>query len=75
MIRCFGVVLIALLASACAERTALISTPTLTVLKSSRLPSPMRGDLVAPDRENLIGPLDTLQVDVFNVPDLTDSGV
>ncbi|WP_343228379.1 polysaccharide biosynthesis/export family protein [Sphingomonas yunnanensis] len=35
------------------------------------LPPPNRGDLTASDRPALIGPLDTIQVDVFNVPDLS----
>jgi polysaccharide export outer membrane protein len=35
------------------------------------LPPPNRRDLTAGDRPALIGPLDTIQVDVFNVPDLS----
>ncbi|KQM99031.1 transposase [Sphingomonas sp. Leaf226] len=35
------------------------------------MPAPNRRDLTAPDRPALIGPLDTIQVDVFNVPDLS----
>ncbi|MBN8849639.1 MAG: polysaccharide export protein [Sphingomonas sp.] len=35
------------------------------------LPAPNRQDLTAPDRPALIGPLDTIQVDVFNVPELS----
>nr|WP_246617027.1 polysaccharide biosynthesis/export family protein [Sphingomonas yunnanensis] len=35
------------------------------------MPPPNRGDLTASDRPALIGPLDTIQVDVFNVPDLS----
>jgi len=38
---------------------------------SDALPPPGRGDLTAADRPALIGPLDTIQVDVFNVPDLS----
>lgn len=34
------------------------------------MPAPTRSDLIAEDRPALIGPLDTIQVDVFNVPDL-----
>ena len=44
----------------------------LTVVPNSAgLPPPIRGDLTADDRPALIGPLDTIQVDVFNVPDLS----
>lgn len=35
------------------------------------LPAPVRADLTAPDRPSLIGPLDTVQVDIFNVPELS----
>lgn len=44
----------------------------LTVLQDSQgLPPPNREDLTAADRPALIGPLDTIEVDVFNVPDLS----
>lgn len=58
--------------SACGGRAPLVSTSTLTVVQNSDgLPSPNRNDLTAADRPSLIGPLDTIQVDVFNVPDLS----
>ncbi len=58
--------------SACAERESLQSTSRLTVVENDvTLPAPMRGDLTAGDRPSLIGPLDTIQVDVFNVPELS----
>ncbi len=58
--------------SACARREPLVSTDRLTVVESAAvLPAPIREDLTAADRPALIGPLDTIQVDVFNVPDLS----
>lgn len=58
--------------SACAHREPLVSTPQLTVIQDSKsLPAPNRRDLTAADRPALIGPLDTIQVDVFNVPELS----
>lgn len=58
--------------SACGGRMPLESTQRLTVVKDSAgLPAPNRQDLTAADRPSLIGPLDTIQVDVFNVPDLS----
>ena len=58
--------------SACGRREPLQSSSTLTVVEnSSALPAPNRNDLTVGDRPSLIGPLDTLQVDVFNVPDLS----
>lgn len=56
----------------CAGRQVLESTERLTVVKdSTTLPAPGRIDLTAGDRPSLVGPLDTIQVDVFNVPDLS----
>jgi polysaccharide export outer membrane protein len=63
---------IALALSACGGRAALESTSRLSVVQdSATLPAPGRADLTAGDRPSLIGPLDTIQVDVFNVPDLS----
>lgn len=58
--------------SACAGRERLQSTSRLTVVQDSgNLPAPDRADLTAPDRPSLIGPLDTIEVNVFGVPDLS----
>lgn len=58
--------------AACGGKMPLESNQQLTVVKDSTgLPAPQRADLTAPDRPSLIGPLDTIQVDVFNVPDLS----
>ncbi|OJU22772.1 MAG: polysaccharide export protein [Sphingomonas sp. 66-10] len=64
--------LIAFALSACGGRLPLESSQRLTVVKdSATLPAPARNDLTAADRPSLIGPLDTIQVDVFNVPELS----
>lgn len=56
----------------CAHQPPLVSTDQLTVVpNTTTLPAPERQDLIAADRQTLIGPLDTIQIDVFNVPDLT----
>lgn len=56
----------------CGGRVPLESTARLTVVPQElSLPAPGRADLTASDRPALIGPLDTIQVDVFNVPDLS----
>jgi len=56
----------------CAGRTQMVSTDRLSVVDGSAvLPPPERGDLTAADRPALIGPLDTIRVDVFNIPDLS----
>jgi polysaccharide export outer membrane protein len=47
------------------------STDQLRVVSDKALPAPVRTDLVAQGRESLIGPLDTIGVDVFNVPELS----
>jgi polysaccharide export outer membrane protein len=67
-----GALAIALTLTSCAQTPPPVSTERLTVLKGeTALPAPNRHDLTAPDRPSLIGPLDTIQVDVFNVPELS----
>lgn len=69
---CLALLMATAALAGCAGRQALESTERLTVVKdSTTLPGPNRLDLTAPDRPSLIGPLDTIQVDVFNVPDLS----
>lgn len=54
----------------CAKRTPLQSTESLTVVPdATSLPAPKRTDLVAADRPALIGPLDTIEVEVINIPE------
>lgn len=61
----------AIILTGCAGRPPLNSTERLTVVEgSTALPSPGRADLIAGDRPALIGPLDTIEVDVFGIPDL-----
>lgn len=70
--RIIGILLLALALSACGSREPLQSTARLTVVDgAAALPAPVRADLTAPDRPSLIGPLDTIEVDVFNVPELS----
>lgn len=63
---------LALAVSACASSTPpLQSNARLTVVEgTSVLPSPSRGDLTVGDRPALIGPLDTIEISVFGIPDL-----
>lgn len=59
------------LLSGCGGRVPLESSDRLTVVPDSTvLPAPGRSDLTAADRPSLIGPLDTIQIDVFGIPDL-----
>lgn len=56
----------------CATYKPIQSTAGLTVVPNAQaLPSPNRDDLVAADRPALIGPLDTIQVEVINIPDFS----
>lgn len=65
-------VIFALALSACGGRASLQSTTRLAVVDTEKgLPAPDRADLVVNDRPSLIGPLDTIQIDVFNVPELS----
>ena len=62
----------ALFLAACASGPELQSSARLTVIEGeSALPAPDRTDFAVPDRISLIGPLDTIQVEVFGVPDLS----
>ena len=67
------VLLSAIALSACGSgRMPLETSSRLTVVQDSgTLPAPNRNDLTASDRPSLIGPLDTIRVDVFNVPELS----
>lgn len=68
----FAALSIILVMSACAAPMQIESTSRLTVIRdATTLPAPERADLTAADRPSLIGPLDTIQVDVFNIPDLS----
>lgn len=56
----------------CASGSSIQSTHRLTLIEGeTALPAPLRSDLGAPDRISLIGPLDTIEVNVFGVPDLS----
>ncbi len=67
-----SLLLLILATCACAGRLPLQSTDRLTIVEDSKgLPAPNRQDLTAEDRPSLIGPLDTIQVDVFNIDDLS----
>ncbi len=54
----------------CGSKPPLVSTDALRVVETVSLPEPTRTDLVAPDRESLIGPLDTIAISVFGVEGL-----
>ncbi len=72
MLRILVPVLMSSLLAACAGAPPLQSTQNLTVYDGdARLPEPGRSDLVASDRLAFIGPLDTISVNVFGVPDLS----
>jgi polysaccharide export outer membrane protein len=65
------VLCLALAVTACGSPEPLQSSGSLTVVQgSAALPPPERGDLIAADRPALIGPLDTIEVSVFGIPDL-----
>ncbi|HEY0595462.1 MULTISPECIES: polysaccharide biosynthesis/export family protein [Sphingomonadaceae] len=66
-----AILCIALATTACGSPEPLRSNGSLTVVDGANvLPPPNRSDLVAADRPALIGPLDTIEVSVFGIPDL-----
>lgn len=67
-----GLLAAALALSACAGTPPIQSTPDLTVIEGrTEMPTPDRSDLMAQERLALIGPLDTILVSVFGVPELS----
>jgi polysaccharide export outer membrane protein len=62
----------ALLLSACATTPVVGGDPGLTVLPTRELPTPDASDYKPNTRPYLVGPLDRLTVDVFNVTGLTN---
>lgn len=61
----------AIATAGCGSPERIQSSGQLTVVEDSAvLPAPERGDLTAADRPALIGPLDTIEVDVFGIPEL-----
>jgi polysaccharide export outer membrane protein len=63
---------ILLTVTGCVSREIIQSSSHLTVMRdSAALPPPERDDLTAADRPSLIGPLDTIQVEVLNIPELS----
>ena len=66
------VFLMAVMTAGCGRTPPPQSSSRLTVVSDSQgLPAPDRGDLTAGDRPALIGPLDPIGVDVFNIADLS----
>lgn len=72
MRKIFPALTLAVALSACAGKTTLQPSAGLTVVENATgLPAPERTDLVAADRPALIGPLDTIVVEVVNIPDFS----
>jgi polysaccharide export outer membrane protein len=72
MLRYFNAFVVALLLTGCASGPHLQSSSRLTLVEGeTALPPPARNDLGAPDRISLIGPLDTIDVKIFGVPELS----
>ena len=68
----FGMAVAACALASCAGQPPIQSAPGLTVIEGqSALPAPNRNDLVATDRIALVGPLDTIAVNIFGVPELS----
>lgn len=71
MRKSFFALCLALSIAGCGSPEPIRSNGQMTVIEGdSVLPAPDRGDLTAADRPALIGPLDTIEVDVFGIPEL-----
>lgn len=65
------VALAALLLTACVSSPSVEPVNGLTVIRTDALPVPARTDLLSADRESLVGPLDTIAVNVYGVSELS----
>lgn len=70
MIRKCVALTVLLALGACSNRGPIGASPDLSVVDGTSFPAPERSDLVANDREYLIGPFDKLEIDVFGVEEL-----
>jgi polysaccharide biosynthesis/export protein len=57
--------------SGCVSKVGVVPVDGLRVIQTEALPEPSGADLVGPSRESLIGPLDTINVSVFGVENLS----
>lgn len=57
--------------SGCVAKVGVVPVDGLRVVQTEALPDPSGADLVGPSRESLIGPLDTINVSVFGVENLS----
>lgn len=59
--------------SGCYSTDRMVGRPDLTVVKQDFLPPPQGSDQILQRRPYLIGPLDKVTIEVYNVPELTRS--
>ena len=70
-----AVVLVALLAGACATNPSVLKSAQIPVVQNTGLPSPTTADLTSASRPYQIGPFDQLAVDVFGIAALSNKQV
>ena len=63
----------ALALGACAGEPGLVGRPGMAVVEGSQLPPPTARDALAPPRPYLIGPFDSIAIEVFGIPELNRS--
>lgn len=59
------------LAAACASSPGIVDTGRVDVVESTQLPAPTVEDLTLGQRPHLIGPFDSLSIEVFGIQDLS----
>ncbi|KLI64081.1 polysaccharide biosynthesis/export family protein [Aurantiacibacter marinus] len=70
-LRKFAVLLVLPLLAACASPPPMGGAPGVSIADYSTMPTPGEGDFLPDVQDNLLRPLDVLQIDVFSVPELT----
>lgn len=64
---------LALALGACAGEPGLVGRADMAVVQGSELPPPTARDALAPPRPYLIGPFDSISIEVFGIPELNRS--
>lgn len=54
----------------CSGHSQLVGRPGLTISQNGQLPPPTERDLIPPGRPYLIGPFDSISIEVFGIPEL-----
>lgn len=70
-----ALILVASLSACASSANKLGGDASIKVVQGNELPAPERSDIMSPDRPYLVGPFDTLTIDVFGIDELSKKEV